>query len=99
MSYQEEAGKGSHARQQRDNAAYAENYDKIFGKRKKVLGGIDGMARSIQQYAEEVKAMRRVLEMFAEALPEDVSTVKTCYAVNNDMRDAVHAVLKLTKES
>lgn len=96
MSYQEEAGKGSHARQQRDNAAYAENYDKIFGKRKEKPAKID-CAKTLQERIDEVKTLRKVLEMFAQALPENIDTAKSCYAVNNDMRDAVHAVLKLTK--
>jgi len=45
----------------------------------------------------EIKKLQESLQMFADALPLDRDTVKTCYAVNNTMRDAAHAAL--TKEA
>ena len=37
------------------------------------------------------------LQLFADALPLERSTVKTCYAVTNQMRDSVHAALSKYK--
>ena len=43
-----------------------------------------------------IAEQRKVLKMLAEVLPEDRSTIKTCYGVNNIHRDAIHRVLKLS---
>lgn len=43
---------------------------------------------------DENEKLRAVLKVFADALPADRDTVKTCYAVTNAMRDAAHAALE-----
>ena len=47
--------------------------------------------------ALDVTELVGALQLFAYALPLDKSTVKTCYAVNNQMRDAAHAALSKYK--
>ena len=47
--------------------------------------------------AQDVTELVEALQLFAYALPLDKSTVKTCYAVTNQMRDAAHAALSKYK--
>ena len=47
--------------------------------------------------AQDVTELVDALQLFADALPLERSTVKTCYAVTNQMRDSVHAALSRYK--
>lgn len=40
-----------------------------------------------------IEQLVKVVEDLAAALPKDRNTVKTCYAVTNDLRDAAHQAL------
>ena len=43
--------------------------------------------------AQDVTELVEALQLFADALPLERSTIKTCYAVTDQMRDSVHAAL------
>ena len=47
--------------------------------------------------AQDVTELVEALQLFADALPLDKSTIKTCYAVTDQMRDAAHAALSKYK--
>lgn len=52
--------------------------------------GLEAYGIKMKQQRDELLT---VVKMFADAIPLDRDTVKTCYAVTNDMRDAAHAAL------
>ena len=47
--------------------------------------------------AQDVTELVEALQLFADALPLERSTIKTCYAVTDQMRDAAHAALSKYK--
>ena len=53
----------------------------------------DAAAELRRQHAR-IEQLETVARMFADALPLDRDTTKTCYGVTNAMRDAVHSVLE-----
>lgn len=53
--------------------------------------------KDVPATAEYIERLRASLKQFADALPMDKDTVKTCYAITNEMRDAAHDALGKTK--
>ena len=88
-AYEQGVGKGI---QRRDCNPYAADTDEHAAWK---LGYEEGLDKPMP--AQDVTELVGALQLFAYALPLDKSTVKTCYAVNNQMRDAAHAALSKYK--
>jgi len=60
---------------------------------------IDSLKIMVQQLHDERDMLLRVVKLVADALPKNRDTVKTCYAVTNNMRDDAHAAIAACTES
>lgn len=60
-------------------------------------------AKAIENEAQKqdtklIKTMLEVFETLADKLPENKSTTKTCYAINDLDRDCVHSMVNLLRK-
>ena len=52
----------------------------------------------VSKQEEVLRLALETLEYFAEALPVEKSTIKTCYGINNNHRDALHKTIAAIKD-
>lgn len=65
----------------------------------KYFDGHAALIARVRQAEEQRDRLADVLALVGGAIPADRSTTKTCYAINDDIRDAVHKALAVMGES